>query len=906
LNRINTFILIFFSVILSSLVVFFYLKESREQEHRIIISPFKIEVYRVDRHPLPEADIYLNQRFIGKTDKKGFFSKNIKLVIGESYTLRVERDRDGYVYGPWETSFKVEEEKERRKEKKKDEESGISTLEGESDILTELERAQLGKASLYEKYHFLAFVDGYMFYSIRVHGKNNTAIENAAVFINGKEEGKTDKNGVYLAKYSGEDIRKAKIQIFKEGEHIWMNEVLVKPNSYIEVGLNQMLLIDLFIYAEYYNVIKGVENAEVYLGPDYMGKTDKDGIISFRYINENSVDGYLDLIIHYPESFLPDRLKKTIFIEKDLPKLSVIDFGYSKDAVPPKVAVMPFIIKNREDHFLKRQAMDLKTGIEDYISSKGVFTIVSSKMISEMFHQFNINYTRENFSWKDIPLIKKELDAIIFGKISGSGNDLKVELYGFDYTGENIFEIDRTVSLRELQSLSEDIAGRFKNNFPVEGNIVSISKKIYVNLGYRHGVRQNNMFYGFIDYFDTITKTYSKKRVVKLKIVDTGETFSAGDLEDISEGYLLEPGVKVKRFVESMEEKSNIPLTIVVFSKKNPVSDANVYRDDHWFGQTDHEGKLKVMVRPNIDVVFLVYKEGYIPDKKSVKVTGDIGVLNFDLKQGQTLFRVSSTPDNALLYIDGEYKGTTPISEKPLVVSYGFHLLELELEGYTMYRDYINFNKKKLSLTGKNSIVLFLDYLKDAEEEYTSGNIHETITILRNVPYSHPDYTEALELLGYIYLNDIKDFKKSIEYYNRSLESSKITFKAAENLFSYYNLAQAYYNEAENEFYMNKSLAQYNYVQAILNFDYIRGRRNKIPVQKRITVYQDILFYLSVCYQKLYYLSLKNEYLSRAYFSWIDYFDFYDDDLLNDTYFKHQYFIAKSYKEEAERLKSGE
>ncbi|MCK5570352.1 MAG: hypothetical protein KAJ15_11590, partial [Spirochaetes bacterium] len=155
---------------------YIYIREGREKEPEIIKAPFKIEVYRVDRYPLPKADIYLNQRFIGKTDERGFFFKDIELMVGESYTLRIERERGGYVYGPWETNFKVKEEKKRRREKKKEEIEEISSLEGESDILTEIERAQLGKASLYEKYHFLAFIEGYMFYQIKVAGKNESVV----------------------------------------------------------------------------------------------------------------------------------------------------------------------------------------------------------------------------------------------------------------------------------------------------------------------------------------------------------------------------------------------------------------------------------------------------------------------------------------------------------------------------------------------------------------------------------------------------------------------------------------------------------------------------------------------------------------------------------------------------------
>ena len=69
-------------------------------------------------------------------------------------------------------------------------------------------------------------------------------------------------------------------------------------------------------------------------------------------------------------------------------------------------------------------------------------------------------------------------------------------------------------------------------------------------------------------------------------------------------------------------------------------------------------------------------------------------------------------------------------------------------------------------------------------------------------------------------------------------------------------------------------------------------------------MYQDTLFYLAVSYQRLYYLTSKGEYLSRAHFSWLDYFDFFNRDLLKNEYFRKQYSVADSYRKEASRLKS--
>jgi hypothetical protein len=299
-----------------------------------------------------------------------------------------------------------------------------------------------------------------------------------------------------------------------------------------------------------------------------------------------------------------------------------------------------------------------------------------------------------------------------------------------------------------------------------------------------------------------------------------------------------------------------------------------------------------------------VYKEGFVPAKIDVKAGEDTKAVRVNLTRGETVFQIDTSPAGSLVFIDGVYKGMTPITNNPLVISYGFHLVEVELDGYKRYRNYINFNEKKLSLTGKESITLFPDYFGSAEDAYVAENVQEAITILKGIPKDHPDYTRAMEFLGFIYLNDIKDYAKSIEYYNLALGDPEGGYNAGENVISYYNLAQAHYNVADMIFYTNKSFAQYNFFKAVSYFSYVRGRKNRIPASKRYRVYQDTLFYLAVSYQRLYYLTSKSEYLSRAYFSWLDYFDFFNQDLLNNVYFRNQYLIAESYSKEAARLKS--
>jgi hypothetical protein len=641
----------------------------------------------------------------------------------------------------------------------------------------------------------------------------------------------------------------------------------------------------------------------VFINNEYAGKTDTEGFFTFAYRNEYGVDGNLLLTLQLPHFFIPEVLTRTFYVMEGLPKLSVTDFAYLKKAAQPRLAVIPFSLKAKNDLFLERSANALKARIEDYLSSEGVFLLVPSDGVKNLFRQFNLDYAGEGVSWREIPPIKKEVDAVVFGEISGSGNDLYVHLRGVDYTGERFYEVEGQVSLRELLSLSEDISTSIKANFPIEGNIIGVNKKLNVNLGKRNGVRENNRFSGFTDYYDEVKKGFAKKRVMRLRILEAEESLSVGELESISEGYFLEAGLKVKRVRETGAGGKEVQLTVKALFAGSPVPDANVYADDAWTGQTGGDGTLTFSAPANSTIELFVYKDGYLPGSRSAKVAEGMGPLAVDLRRGESLFTVDSEPQGALVFIDGVFKGTTPLVQTPLVVPFGFHLLELELRGFKKVRKYVNFKGPETSFSGNNRTVLFWDYFKIAEQRYANNNIYGTISILQEIPSSHPDYVRGLEFLGYIYLNDLRNYAKAIDYYTGVIDIESAQQKAGENLLNHFNVAQAHLGEAENILYTNKEAAKVHLYRAIYYFSYVRDRKNRLPSLDRSALFQNTLYGLAVSYQKLFYIMEGEDFLDRASFAWSDYFDFFDSGLLNDEHFKKQYSAAQSYREEVERLK---
>jgi hypothetical protein len=911
MNRINTFIIVSISVFLSLFVVYLYVRDQIAPGPDETVAPITVEAYRIDRYPLPDADIYLNQRFIGRTDEKGFFKTDMFLVVGESYTIRVEKDRDGYQYGPWETHFRVEPERKKRREKKQEEEEQLPSLEGEFDVLTELQRAELGRVSPFEKYHFLAILDGSMYYTIHVTGKKDAPVADASVTVNGKLEGRTDENGIFVVRYEGEDVQGEDIQLYKAGEHIWQKTVEISPSYELYIDLDTMLLIDLYAYTENYDVMQGIGGAEVYLNQVLVGRTGQSGYFGYRYEDEQGVEGYLELRIAYPPGYQPEEQVLSFFITKEQPRLVHTDFSYPTVAIAPRIAVLPPRVSDPSNVLLARRAYELKRGVEDYLSLGGVFSIVSDAYTAELFDRFELKISKGGTRWSDIPFLKNTVDGVIFGEIEPVGRAFSVRLYGIDYEGDIVGQLEGRFSLRDLDSLTEIFAEQFRGNFPFEGTISSVQDGIAINLGERQGVEENDKFYSFLNYYDDIKKDYSKKRVARFSIDRVDEWYAVGKLESISEGYLLEPGSKVKRFSEPVQGLKQIPISIVVTSGHSGLEGANVYLDDQWIGQTDGEGRLEIVMTESSSADVLVYKEGYIPEKIGIKVQEGKNGVRVQLRQGKTQFTIDSEPRGALLFINGTFMGNTPFVREPIELPYGFHRIELRLDGYKDYNKYVKLSERRVSFTGSDRIILFEDYYHQAEVAYEQGNYEQALKILQSVPEAHPDFMRSLEFCGYIYLKHFEDYETSIACYSRALDlHAPGGVPQAQggaqrgSVVSYYNYGQACYNRAEELYYDNSVEAQVLYKKAIDALKVVKAQRGRVQGSGRKSIYQDVLFYLAVSYQKLYYLSSLEEYLEQAYYSWIDYMDYFNKELLEDDYFAKQYRIAESYREEVKRLRS--
>jgi tetratricopeptide (TPR) repeat protein len=300
-----------------------------------------------------------------------------------------------------------------------------------------------------------------------------------------------------------------------------------------------------------------------------------------------------------------------------------------------------------------------------------------------------------------------------------------------------------------------------------------------------------------------------------------------------------------------------------------------------------------------------VYKEGFIPAERELEVQEKTKrTIRVELTRGYASFTIDSEPSGADVYLDGEHLGKTPLLSSPVSVPYGFHLVELKMEGYKSFREYLKFDSPRVALDGSGKVTLHLDLFARAEQSYRRDRVQATMDTLEKIGPEHPDHLRALEFLGYIHLNDLKDYREAVGYYDQVLDIPGSGYREDRSVISYYNGGQAHYLLAESLFYTEPARSRVHYVTAAGIFQMVRERRSRIPVSQRGRVHQDSLFYLAVSWQKLYYLEKQEEYLRKARYAWRDYFDFFRPGYLRDPYFENQRSIAESYRAEVERLRS--
>ncbi len=132
-------------------------------------------------------------------------------------------------------------------------------------------------------------------------------------------------------------------------------------------------------------------------------------------------------------------------------------------------------------------------------------------------------------------------------------------------------------------------------------------------------------------------------------------------------------------------------------SLKSYPPNATVYVDDKIIGLTSSSDPLQCKVLPGKHTIKFI-KPGYAPSSKTVYLSPGQNLKLSETLHGFGRLIINSTPAGALVYLDDQFLGTTPLTY-PKAPS-GQHLLTLTKQGYSKYQETISI--KEYTVTSKN------------------------------------------------------------------------------------------------------------------------------------------------------------------------------------------------------------
>jgi tetratricopeptide (TPR) repeat protein len=267
----------------------------------------------------------------------------------------------------------------------------------------------------------------------------------------------------------------------------------------------------------------------------------------------------------------------------------------------------------------------------------------------------------------------------------------------------------------------------------------------------------------------------------------------------------------------------------------------------------------------------MLYRHGYQQHtgKLSVEKSGE--AREFVLAANNALFKVESEPPAAAVYIDDQQVGKTPITGRP--VTLGFHSVRISYgEDYRDFFEVMEFTKKE----EERKVVLQKDFLRIGERAHQKGDVDGAIKAYGAAGRGHPDYAEARNRLGGIYLDDKGDYDRAIAEFEAVLalpENEQLIYKQFAVTFT--NLGHAYCEKANRLANSDREAASQSYAKAIKALQIARQNTRFFPKKEYDEAVHDTYYYTALAYHKLHLITKQPALMNSASLAWREYFDFF-------------------------------
>lgn len=661
---------------------------------------------------------------------------------------------------------------------------------------------------------------------------------------------------------------------------------------------------------EEYGTQRGIAGIQVYVNDQRAATTDREGIARVAL---PAAGGRPVRITLASDDYLPARWSAEIgpavrqrgelrrfFYPVTPPQIQVGLVGYSASAgIGPDLA----------------DAIDrLNESLADHLFDRQAFVPVADIKRKLDFLNLTVDELTQR-GWERTPL-RSQLDLLVVGSVaSGTKPDapLTIETRVYAANGRLLLaHVKETRDLRRPRDLTRELAEEIVARFPFEGTILETlaDGRFRINLGSGGGraIEAGTTFHLFASEVDAEGRV-TGRREVGLGTVTRVEPLVA-DLkpESLAPDAAVGVGDRVVRALiddPTAGATGVVALQVRAEGRGEPVAAANVYLDGAWVGTTDRDGRLEVPIRPRRRYDLLVFKHGFQQAREAVSFPQARGDRTIALVPAQTRFTVESTPPGALVTVDGEEVGRTPITE-PVAVRLGFRRVRIDAGGdWRAYERIIEFSGSELALTGPDRIVLEKDWLAIGERLLAEGRPTEAMEALAKAGPGHPDYSAARHRLGQLYLDEKKDPEGAIREFERVLalpENREVVRKRFAVVYT--NLGHAYYALGVAIQRKDPEGAARAYRKALEALVVARQNSRFFPGTSYDEALHDTYYYTALAQHRLADLSRSPEAFRRADLAWRDYFDFFPKRLEGNPAFERTRQGAEQFWAEARRRAS--
>lgn len=821
----------------------------------------------MEGQPVVKATVFLDGKAAGKTNAKGKFSGSVTKMRNQQVSVEVKHKSEELSLLPWKDNFTIAPS---------DPDQGA-------------------------EYNLAAVMKGFIRFAISTDGE---PLDDASISLGDTVLGQTNAQGEFTYSYKEWPAKKkAEFTVAKSGYQPQSIQVANRSGADYAMRLYELTVIRVKAVGDRYGQDVAIRNASVFLDGVLLGRTNELGALTYIY-NDSEVEGTLDVVA---PGYTPVKWNQKISLQG---KSSVQARFYPLQAQAVRAGIFGFhgvdakrnisgLIKNIESEFARR-----------LFANPRAFRQVKQDTLNRLVADSGYTVAQLTSEGWENAALRKDLDVLVSGHIKPlkSGYLVVVDFYRYD--GKLLTSLSQRVGAgkRQIAQLVKRMVGDVMAHFPFAGIVTKVDKAgVKVNLGRSHYPMRKGDMYSVHSLMKSVGgEITGSMEVGAMAVKSMPDQQAILDTKGLKKGKRVKVGDSVIRLGNSFYGyRKYISLQLNKGSKGSisPLAGVNAYIDGKWAGVSRKDGKLNVPAKVKTKLDLVLYKPGYQHIIRTIEPTKRGQKYDFSLEASSASLTITSEPEGARVFVDGDEVGTTPIIE-PYPVNYGFRTIKVMAAGdYRVWQHIIPVESQSIDLTGKRKIVLHKDHIGSAKTAKLEGKSKEAGESYEMVKAGHPDYVEARYRLGQLNLGKDPDLDAAIGFLEPIMKDPRILDGSVKSLLgAYTSLGQAYCLKGESLVGGNNKDAARYFAKAVVALTHARKHEEVYLQDDADRLRHDNHYYLAKAYHAMYNFTRSAEYMRKAKVAWQNYFDFFPNKLNTEPKYEK---IRKAALEHYLKLKRG-